>query len=69
MQTTALAVDKGNVELGSHLLSGVSLLAAVIHEGPLEHNLAWMQRFAEAHGARLARHGKTTMTPALSLVG
>ncbi|MDQ7727345.1 amino acid deaminase [Halomonas sp. SpR8] len=65
MQTTALAVDKGSVELSSHLLSGVSLPAAVIHEGALEHNLAWMQRFAEAHGARLAPHGKTTMTPAL----
>ncbi|MCE8019374.1 amino acid deaminase [Halomonas sp. MCCC 1A11036] len=58
-------VDKGTVELRPDLLSGVSLPAAVIHEAPLAHNLAWMQRFAEAHGARLAPHGKTTMTPAL----
>ncbi|WP_240538724.1 amino acid deaminase [Halomonas sp. SH5A2] len=58
-------MDKGSVELGSNLLSGVSLPAAVVHEGPLDHNVAWMQRFAEAHGARLAPHGKTTMTPAL----
>ncbi|MDQ7734108.1 amino acid deaminase [Halomonas sp. SpR1] len=65
MQTMALAVDKGGVELGSNLLSGVSLPAAVVHEGPLVHNVAWMQQFAEAHGARLAPHGKTTMTPAL----
>ncbi|MBT2774453.1 amino acid deaminase [Halomonas sp. ISL-60] len=65
MQTMALAMDKGGVELGSNLLSGVSLPAAVVHEGPLTHNVEWMQRFAEAHGARLAPHGKTTMTPAL----
>ncbi|UYG05010.1 amino acid deaminase [Halomonas sp. LR3S48] len=58
-------VDKGTVEVGPDLLSGVSLPAAVLHEAPLAHNLAWMQRFAEAHGARLAPHGKTTMTPAL----
>ena len=65
MQTMALAMDKGGEELGSNLLSGVSLPAAVVHEGPLAHNVEWMQRFAEAHGARLAPHGKTTMTPAL----
>ncbi|PAU78211.1 amino acid deaminase [Halomonas salipaludis] len=47
------------------LLGDVPLPAAVIHEAPLAHNLAWMQRFAEAHGARLAPHGKTTMAPAL----
>lgn len=57
--------DKGAVETGPDLLSGVSLPAAVIFEAPLAHNLAWMQRFAEAHGARLAPHGKTTMSPAL----
>lgn len=65
METVALAVDKGGVEIGTNLLSGVSLPAAVVHEAPLAHNLVWMQRFAEAHGARLAPHGKTTMTPAL----
>jgi D-serine dehydratase len=57
--------DKGTLETGPELLSGVSLPAAVIHEGPLAHNLAWMQRFADAHGARLAPHGKTSMAPAL----
>lgn len=65
MQTMPLVMDKGGVELESNLLSGVSLPAAVVHEGPLAHNVAWMQRFAEAHGAHLAPHGKTTMTPAL----
>lgn len=65
MQTTSLAVDKGSVELEPNVLSGVSLPAAVVFEGPLTHNFAWMQRFAEAHGAHLAPHGKTTMTPAL----
>ena len=65
MQTSALAVDKGGIEVGPNVLSGVSLPAAVVHEVPLTHNVEWMQRFAEAHGARLAPHGKTTMTPAL----
>lgn len=65
MQTTSLVVDKGSVELGPNVLSGVSLPAAVVYEGPLSHNVEWMQRFAAAHGAHLAPHGKTTMTPAL----
>lgn len=65
MQTTSLVVDKGSVELGPNVLSGVSLPASVVHEGPLSHNVEWMQRFAAAHGAHLAPHGKTTMTPAL----
>lgn len=65
MQAVALAVDKGDIELGPNVLSGVSLPAAVVHEGPLMHNVEWMQRFADAHGARLVPHGKTTMAPAL----
>jgi D-serine dehydratase len=47
------------------LREDVSLPAAVLDEENLEHNLAWMQRFAEAYGARLAPHGKTTMSPQL----
>ncbi|HEY1809741.1 MAG TPA: alanine racemase, partial [Acidobacteriaceae bacterium] len=43
----------------------VSLPAAVLDEEKLEHNLDWMQRFVEAYGARLAPHGKTTMSPQL----
>ncbi|MFC3285711.1 amino acid deaminase [Litchfieldella rifensis] len=57
--------DKGTIETSPDLLSGVSLPAAVVFEAPLSHNLEWMQRFATDHGARLAPHGKTTMTPAL----
>ncbi|WP_136248056.1 amino acid deaminase [Halomonas borealis] len=56
---------KGTLETGRDLLSDVSLPAAVIHEAPLAHNLAWMQDFARDHRAELAPHGKTTMTPAL----
>lgn len=62
---TSWRCDKGTVETAPDLLSGVSLPAAVVLEAPLAHNLAWMQRFASEHGARLAPHGKTTMTPAL----
>ncbi|WP_148252456.1 amino acid deaminase [Aidingimonas lacisalsi] len=49
----------------AHLLHDVPLPAAAIFEAPLAYNLAWMQRFADAHGAKLAPHGKTTMAPAL----
>lgn len=47
------------------LREDVSLPAAVLDEQKLEHNLDWMQRFVEAYGARLAPHGKTTMSPQL----
>ena len=57
--------NKGLPITGNSLLAGVSLPAAAIFEAPLSHNLAWMQRFAASHGALLAPHGKTTMTPAL----
>ncbi len=64
--TTAIAPgDKGTPQTGQSLLSGVSLPAAAIFAPALSHNLAWMQRFAGSHGAHLAPHGKTTMTPAL----
>lgn len=48
-----------------HLLRDVPLPAAAVFEAPLAYNLAWMQRFADDHGAKLAPHGKTTMAPAL----
>lgn len=50
---------------GRALLQDVSLPAAVVYERPLQHNISWMQSFAERHSARLAPHGKTTMTPGL----
>ena len=38
---------------------------AVLRRGALEHNLAWMQDYAQRRGAVLAPHGKTTMSPQL----
>ncbi|MDX5379419.1 MAG: amino acid deaminase [Halomonas sp.] len=58
-------LHKGAPQTGTRLLADVSLPAAVIHESALAHNLAWMQGFCDAHGARLAPHGKTTMCPEL----
>jgi len=58
-------LEKGTPLDGQSLLESTSLPAAVIFEGALSHNIAWMQRFADDHGAKLAPHGKTTMTPAL----
>ncbi|MBD8871392.1 amino acid deaminase [Rhodanobacter sp. DHB23] len=58
-------LEKGSPVTGKSLLEDVSLPAAAILEPALANNIAWMQRFADEHGARLAPHGKTTMTPAL----
>lgn len=55
------AVQKGWDLLGDDL----SLPAAVINLDKLQHNIHWMQRFADARGAKLAPHGKTTMAPKL----
>ncbi len=53
-------------KLGWNLLrEDLSLPTAVLYEEKLAHNLAWMQKFAEAYGAKLAPHGKTTMAPQL----
>ncbi|WP_083387258.1 amino acid deaminase [Salinicola sp. MIT1003] len=64
---TSLAPPQKGTPLSTpaNLLADVPLPAAAIFEAPLAHNLAWMQRFADDHGAKLAPHGKTTMTPAL----
>ncbi|WP_081848056.1 amino acid deaminase [Microbulbifer sp. HZ11] len=43
----------------------IPLPAAVLYRSRLEHNLQWMQSFADQRGVKLAPHGKTTMTPAL----
>lgn len=58
-------MEKGQPVDGDSLLENVSLPAAVIFDAALANNLAWMQRFADDHGAKLAPHGKTSMTPAL----
>ncbi len=53
-------------KLGWNLLrEDLSLPCAVLYEERLQHNLAWMQRFIEAYGMKLAPHGKTTMAPKL----
>lgn len=54
------------VGLGWNLLKeDVSLPCAVLYQEKLQHNLAWMRRFIDAYGMRLAPHGKTTMAPKL----
>lgn len=51
---------------GWNVLAGdLPLPLAVIRQGALEHNIAWMQAFVQAHGVDLAPHGKTTMSPQL----
>lgn len=57
--------EKGMPVSGKQLLQDVSLPVLVLHQSALQHNLDWMQRYATEHGAELAPHGKTTMTPAL----
>ncbi|MGH9616803.1 MAG: amino acid deaminase [Acidobacteriaceae bacterium] len=53
-------------EQGLNLLhEDVSLPTAVLYEDRLAHNLAWMQQFIQAYGAKFAPHGKTTMAPKL----
>lgn len=49
----------------SLLAEEIALPAAVLYRSRLQHNAAWMQRFIEAYGVKLAPHGKTTMAPAL----
>ncbi|WP_428819091.1 amino acid deaminase [Microbulbifer sp. MCCC 1A16149] len=49
----------------SLLREEIPLPAAVIYHSRLQHNLQWMQAFADQRGVRLAPHGKTTMTPSL----
>ncbi|MFZ1012318.1 MAG: amino acid deaminase [Terracidiphilus sp.] len=52
--------------LGWNLLrEDISLPAAVLYQRKLQHNLAWMKKFMESYGLRLAPHGKTTMAPRL----
>jgi D-serine dehydratase len=52
--------------LGWHVLAGdLPLPLALLKRSALEHNIAWMQRFARERGIDLAPHGKTTMSPQL----
>lgn len=52
--------------LGWNLLAeDLSLPTAVLYEDKIRHNLAWMQKFVQEYGVKLAPHGKTTMAPKL----
>ena len=51
---------------GWNVLNGdLPLPLAVIRQDRLQHNLAWMQNFAQSRGLGLAPHGKTSMSPQL----
>jgi D-serine dehydratase len=49
---------------GWNVLAGdLPLPIALIKRDALQHNLGWMQRYADDAGVRFAPHGKTTMSP------
>lgn len=51
---------------GWNVLHGdTSFPVALLKTSALKHNLDWMRHFCERHGATLAPHGKTTMSPQL----
>ena len=53
-------------EQGWNVLAGdLPLPLALIKRDALQHNLGWMQAYADAQGVRFAPHGKTTMSPQL----
>ncbi|SFB73977.1 amino acid deaminase [Massilia yuzhufengensis] len=56
----AIGVQGWNVLRGD-----TSFPVAVLKETALVHNLHWMRDFCARHGATLAPHGKTTMSPQL----
>ncbi|CZF85588.1 amino acid deaminase [Grimontia marina] len=43
----------------------ISLPTAVILQSAVDHNIHWMQAFADKHQVKLCPHGKTSMTPYL----
>jgi len=47
------------------LRADTSFPVALLKTSALRHNLDWMRGFCERHGALLAPHGKTTMSPQL----
>lgn len=60
LQASAIA------ERGWNVLAGdLPLPLAVLRRSALQHNLAWMQRYADQRGLLLAPHGKTSMSPEL----
>lgn len=47
------------------LREDMPLPLAVLKEGALKHNSAWMQKFLSETGAQISPHGKTSMSPQL----
>ena len=47
------------------MFASLSSPVAVVRERTLDHNVAAMAQYVREHGALLAPHGKTTMTPAI----
>lgn len=47
------------------LREDLPLPLAILRESAVEHNSDWMRRFLKRSGARIAPHGKTTMSPQL----
>ncbi len=60
LRRSAIAAKNWNVLNGD-----LPLPLAVIKQDVMQHNLRWMQDFADARGVGLAPHGKTTMSPQL----
>lgn len=53
-------------DAGWHVLrEDLMLPAAVLRESAMRHNSEWMRKFTQLSGARIAPHGKTTMSPDL----
>lgn len=63
--STPLPPDAATGLTWNLLREDLSLPAAVLYENRIAHNLAWMQRFVDEYGVKLAPHGKTTMAPKL----
>ncbi|HEX4184186.1 MAG TPA: alanine racemase [Caulobacteraceae bacterium] len=70
--TKGLPAGAGSMRLSDIGRAGWSVLredlplpVAVLREPALQANSGWMRRFIERTGARLAPHGKTTMSPQL----
>jgi D-serine dehydratase len=60
------AIDNPADVIGANLLGpGFELPRLVLKRSALEHNLATMAEFCQAHGVYLAPHAKTTMAPKL----
>jgi D-serine dehydratase len=63
--TTPLPQGAIGAQQWNVLRADTSFPVAVLKISALHHNLQWMRRFCERHGAQLAPHGKTTMSPQL----